>query len=55
MRMITTVNERGLYVSTFRYISVWMMETTARWTPITPQMEAFRSYFRHTFHIPTLK
>ena len=22
---------------------------------ITPQMEAFRSYFRHTFHIPTLK
>ena len=47
MRMITTVNERGLYVSTFRYISVWMMETTARWTPITPQMEAKVMLGRH--------
>ncbi len=37
MRMITTVNERGRYIATFRYISVWMMETTARWTPISPR------------------
>lgn len=47
MRMITTVNERGRYISTFRYISVWMMETTARWTPITPQMEAKVVLGRH--------
>jgi hypothetical protein len=45
--MITTVNERGRYISTFRYISVWMMETTARWTPITPQMEAKVMLGRH--------
>ena len=40
MRMITTVSERGRSVATFRYICVWMMETIARWTPITPEMEA---------------
>jgi hypothetical protein len=47
MRMITTVNERGRYIATFRYISVWMMETTARWTPISPEMETKVMLGRH--------
>lgn len=47
MRMITTVSERGRSVATFRYICVWMMETIARWTPITPEMEAKVMMGRH--------
>ena len=47
MRMITSVSERGRSVATFRYISVWMMETAARWTPITPEMEAKVMMGRH--------
>ncbi len=47
MRMITTVNERGRSVATFRHICIWMMETTARWTPITPEMEAKCMMGRH--------
>jgi hypothetical protein len=47
MRMITSVSERGRSVATFRYISVWMMEAAARWTPITPEMEAKVMMGRH--------
>jgi hypothetical protein len=47
MRMITSVNERGRSIATFRYICVWAMETTARWTPITPEMEAKVMMGRH--------
>jgi hypothetical protein len=47
MRMITSVSERGRSIATFRYISVWMMETAARWTPITPEMEAKVMMGRH--------
>lgn len=47
MRMIVSVSERGRSVATFRYICVWMMETVARWTPITPEMEAKCMMGRH--------
>jgi hypothetical protein len=47
MRMINSVSERGRSVATFRYICVWMMETIARWTPITPEMEAKVMMGRH--------
>jgi hypothetical protein len=39
MRKITSVVERCNTIATFRRIAVWAMETTARWTPITPEME----------------
>jgi hypothetical protein len=45
--MIVSVSERGRSVATFRYICVWMMETVARWTPITPEMEAKCMMGRH--------
>jgi hypothetical protein len=45
--MITKVSERGRSIATFRYICVWMMETVARWTPITPEMEAKVMMGRH--------
>src|SRR6516165_5764007 len=47
MRMITKVSERGRSVATFRYVCVWMMETIARWTPTTPEMEAKVMMGRH--------
>jgi hypothetical protein len=47
MRMITSVSERGRSIATFRHICVWMMETIARWTPITPEMEAKVMMGRH--------
>jgi hypothetical protein len=47
MRMITTVNERCRYIATFRHISVWLMETVARWTPLTPEMEVKVVFGRH--------
>lgn len=47
MRMINSVNERGRSIATFRYISIWLMETTAHWTPITPEMEAKVMMGRH--------
>jgi hypothetical protein len=45
--MITKVSERGRSVATFRYVCVWMMETIARWTPTTPEMEAKVMMGRH--------
>ena len=47
MRMITSVNERCRYIATFRHISVWLMETVARWTPMTPEMEVKVVFGRH--------
>jgi hypothetical protein len=47
MRMINTVNERCRNIATFRYISVRLMETAARWTPTTPEMEAKVMFGRH--------
>lgn len=47
MRMITSVSERGRTIATFRYLCIWMMETTARWVPITPEMEAKVMMGRH--------
>jgi hypothetical protein len=45
--MTTTVNDRARAIATFRYISVRLMETSARWTPTTPEMEAKVMLGRH--------
>jgi len=47
MRKITSVVERCNTIATFRRISIWLMETTARWTPITPEMEVKVTLGRH--------
>jgi hypothetical protein len=41
------VKERGDAIGTFRFIAVRLMETTARWTPITPEMEAKIMFGKH--------
>src|SRR5215470_16120106 len=47
MRKITRVDERCRNVATFRHVCVQLMETTARWTPTTPEMEAKVMFGRH--------
>jgi len=47
MRKITSVVERCNTIATFRRISIWLMETTARWTPITAEMEVKVTLGRH--------
>src|SRR5262245_36320052 len=47
MRKITRVEERCRAIATFRHVSVKLMETVARWTPTTPEMEAKVVFGRH--------
>jgi len=45
--MLKSVSARADAVGTFRHVSVWLMETVARWTPSTPEMEAKVMFGRH--------
>jgi hypothetical protein len=45
--MITKVRERADCIATFRFASVFMMETLARWVPTTPELEAKILMGRH--------
>jgi hypothetical protein len=47
MRKINTVSERCANIATFRHVTVRLMETAARWTPTTPEMEAKVMFGRH--------
>jgi hypothetical protein len=38
--MSLTIREKADTVATFRFISVYLMETLARWVPTTPELEA---------------
>lgn len=42
-----SVAARARAIATFRHVSVWLMETTARWTPLTAEMEAKVLLGRH--------
>lgn len=41
--------DRADYVATFRFIEVFLMETTARWVPTTPELEAKVLFGRHVW------
>lgn len=47
MTILKSVSARADAVGTFRHVSVWLMETVARWTPTTPEMEAKVMFGRH--------
>jgi hypothetical protein len=47
MRKITRVDDRCRNIATFRHVCVQLMETVARWTPTTPEMEAKVMFGRH--------
>jgi hypothetical protein len=42
-----TIAQKADTVATFRHVSVYLMETLARWTPLTPQLEAKILFGRH--------
>jgi hypothetical protein len=42
-----TIKEKAEYVGTFRAIRVFMMETLARWTPTSPELEVKVTFGRH--------
>ena len=49
--MTASVQDRCRAIATFRHVSVTLMETIARWTPITPEMEAKVMFGRHIWDL----
>ena len=44
-----TIRQKADRIGTFRFISVYLMETLARWVPITPELEAKVLFGRHVW------
>lgn len=42
-----TIGQKADAIATFRYLSVFLMETLARWTPLTPELEVKVLFGRH--------
>lgn len=49
--MTFTVRARGDAIATFRFVSVYLMETLARWVPTTPEMEVKVLFGRHLWEL----
>jgi hypothetical protein len=49
--MTASVQDRCRAIATFRHVSVTLMETIARWTPITPEMETKVMFGRHIWDL----
>jgi hypothetical protein len=49
--MSLSVQRRAEFVATFRHIQVALMETLARWTPNTPEMEVKVIFGRHIWDL----
>lgn len=47
--MPLTVKQRAETIATFRFIEIHLMETLARWTPSTPEMEVKVLFGRHVW------
>ena len=47
--MAETIRQKADRVGTFRFISVHLMETLARWIPTTPELEAKVFFGRHVW------
>jgi len=46
-----SIREKADIVATFRFISVFMMETLARWVPTTPELEVKVVFGRHLWDL----
>lgn len=49
--MSLSVQKRAENVGTFRFIQVFLMETLARWTPMTPELEVKVLFGRHIWDL----
>lgn len=46
-----TIRQKADRVGAFRYVSVYLMETLARWIPTTPELEAKVLFGRHVWDL----
>lgn len=44
---LRSIAQKADILATFRYVAVFLMETTARWTPLTPELEVKLLFGRH--------
>lgn len=51
MSIKLNVNQRANTVGTLRFLSVFLMETLARWIPATPEMEVKMLFSRHVWRM----
>lgn len=51
MTIKLNVKQRANTVGTLRFVSVFLMETLARWIPITPEMEVKMLFSRHVWRM----
>jgi hypothetical protein len=49
--MSLSVKDRAEHVATFRFVQVFLMETLARWTPATPELEVKVLFGRHIWDL----
>ena len=49
--MALTIRQKGDTLGTFRYITVYLMETLARWVPTTPELEIKVLFGRHIWDL----
>lgn len=49
--MSLSVEKRAENVATFRFVQVFLMETLARWTPATPELEVKVLFGRHIWDL----
>jgi len=47
--MSLSIREKADTVGTFRFLSVWLMETLARWIATTPELEVKVAFGRHVW------
>ncbi|TFG51427.1 MAG: hypothetical protein E4H38_01595 [Gemmatimonadales bacterium] len=46
-----TIRQKADRIGTFRFVSVYLMETLARWVPTTPELEAKVLFGRHLWDL----
>jgi hypothetical protein len=47
--MVLTIRQKADRIGGFRFVSVYLMETLARWVPATPELEAKVLFGRHVW------
>jgi len=47
--MVLTIRQKADRIGGFRYVSIYAMETLARWVPTTPELEAKLLFGRHVW------
>ena len=49
--MVSKIQQRAEKIATFRFLEIYWMETLARWTPTTPELEVKVLFGRHLWDL----